>query len=184
MSDYAAIRSRDDLLLDGIKNKIAATEAADALVYPALAYDVERDKISPWQDLARPLVTVELSTDTPKGRDYTAHISVACAVPSLGDDETAGLRFALLKEQVRRALTRLSDPDFGQSLGSLGVISLPSWGRNAFDDDALDSTILIGTWSLDITYDYRPVDITGPALSEVSISLGRFAALYHLGGSE
>lgn len=175
-------RSLDDLILDGIVAKIAAHRDADAELYPETYYDVERDRTSPWQDLSRPLVNCELESDTPSGRDYTARFRVACLVPTLDEDAVAVSRLSLLKEQVRRALLDRSDPDLGQTMGEIGRISRPTWTRIAFDDAELDTTILAGSWTLEVIYAYEPADIDGPALDSIAIDTGRFAALYNLGG--
>jgi len=179
-------RSLDDLILDGIIAKITRHRDADVILYPALTYDIERGKTTPWEsalDARRPLVDCSLNADTPAGRDYTASYKIALFVPTLDDGETADLRLAVLKEQIRLALMDRADYDLGQPTGSLAKISKPTWSRSAFDDAELETSVLVGSWSLDVTYLYDPAEITGPALTQISIELGRFAGLYNVGGT-
>lgn len=176
-------RSLDDLIISGLKAKIERHRDDDILVHPGLNYLVERDRTRPWQELGTPLVNLESPTDEPKGRDYTARIVIQCLVPVLDDDETAVARLYTLKEQVRRAITDRDDPDLGQALGLIGSVGAPSWQRMAFDDSELEETTLAGTWTTEVSYHYEPAEITGPALDELSITLGRFEALYQFGGN-
>jgi hypothetical protein len=175
-------RSLDDKILSGIEAKITAQRDADVLVHAGFHFDIERDKTTPWQDLTAPLAALEQETDDPAGRDYKARYRVLCIVPILEDDELASKRLYILKEQVRKALLKYDDPDFGQSMGDIGQISKPAWSRVNFDDRELEQTVLAGSWSMEITYNYVPQDIDGPALDEIHIAMGRFSALYQLGG--
>lgn len=183
MATPAALVSLDDKILDGIVAKIKAARDAEVLIEPALAYDLDKNRTTPWQDLKRPLVDCELESDTPERLDYTAKYSIICLVPTLDDDATAIARLSVLKEQVRRALLSREDPDLGQAPGAIARITRPSWSRIDFDDEVLTDTILAGKWSLEVTYAYSPEPLSGPALSAISVTMERFAALYNLGGN-
>ena len=174
-------RSNDDLILDGIVAKIEAHRAADVLVNSAYNFDLERDKTTPWQDLAKPLVVVELESDTGESPEkFTARVRVLCAVPTIDDDSVAVARLYILKEQVRKALLDRDDIDFNQSVGIIGnpkTLKL-SWTRIQFDDEKLTDSILIGSWSFEITYNYEPVYPTGIALDSLKITLDGFSAVW------
>jgi len=170
----------DDKILDGIKAKITTHRDADKAINAALAYNIERDRSAPLQDLTAPLVNIELETDTPEGRDYTARIKIFCLVPTMTDDSAAYARLGLLKEQVRRALLAREGYDFGQAVGAIGKIARPSWARISFDDATMDSTILAGAWTIEITYAYEPDDLALVPLDEIAATVGKFSNLYTL----
>ncbi len=167
-------RSLDDLLLDGIVEKIERHRDADIIVDAGYNYLVERDKTSPWQDLKAPLVTIELESDSPDGNNYAAKFRVICLVPALTDDDLGVYRLYVLKEQVRVALMDKTDYDLGQSVGSVGKASKPSWSRIRLDDDDLEERV----WSFEISYAYQAVAATGPALAQITATVGKFAATY------
>lgn len=182
-------RGLDDLIIDGIVAKLAAWRTAQVAMSAAVNFDIERDRSAVWQDLDRPLVVIEGDSDTPDTRSsagrgpatYTMRVKFTCLTPATADGSTGASRFYYLKEQVRVALLNLSDVDMGQAVGKIGRIGLPTWSRVSFDDTELDTTILAGTWTLDLTYPWEPTDITGPALAQVQIDTAKWSAAYIFG---
>ena len=180
----ATARSLDDLTLDRIVTLLAAKSAADAASNPALAFIATRGKTSPWQELAAPLVNVHLSADNPDAKDYIASVALDYFVPildaagALDPDTVADQRAAYLKEQIRSALLAFRNYSLGAALGSVARKGPPKWSPIAFEDGELDRTIRAGSWSLDVVYAYDPDKLTGPALAELSITAGRWSALY------
>ena len=176
-------RSNDDLILDGIIAKLESHRAADVLVDPAYNFDLERDMTTPWQELTRPLVNVELETDSGESPEkFTAKFRALCLVPITDgvDDEIAVARLYVLKEQVRKALLDKSDRDFGQAVGTIAnpaTLKL-TWTRVQFDDDKLTEDIIAGTWSFDITYGYEPKYPEGIALDSIKATLDGFSAVW------
>lgn len=167
----------EDKILDGLVAKIARHRDADVIVDPNINFTVERDRSVPLQGLSVPTVIATLEADAPDGPDYSARYQVLCVVPA-NDAATAAVRLAILKEQVRVALLDRTDRDLGQAVGAVGTIKKPSWSRVEFGVAALDSTLLAGMWSIEISYAYQPKPITGTALAELGIDTGRFKALY------
>lgn len=174
-------RSNDDLILDGIIAKLTAHRAADILVDPAYNFDLARDLTTPWQDLERPLVNVELETDSGESPEkFTAKFRALCLVPTTDDDALGVARLYVLKEQVRKALLDKSDRDFGQAVGVIGnpaTLKL-TWTRVQFDDEKFSEEILAGTWSFDITYGYEPKYPEGIALDSIKATLDGFSAVW------
>lgn len=176
-------RSYDDLILDGIIDKIDAVRAADALANPGLDFELERDRTRPWQELKKPLVFATLEADTPDGRrNYTARYSIWCAVPTSDDDETASLRLYFLKEQVRSALLAIANYNMSQPTGIMGRVNYPTWAPANFDDERYSQTVLAGTWTLEVLYAYDRKEPDHDALEQIEITAARWAALYDYTG--
>ena len=174
-------RSRDDLILDGLKSKIESHRDADVIINAVYNFNVERDVLEPWQGARVPTVNLEQETDEGKAADFSARYHALCIVPvpAGAKNSDAVARLYVLKEQVKKALLDRADYDIGQPKGTISKLGSLSWRRVKFDDDKLNEDILAGEWSFEVGYGYEPLDLTLIPLESISASLGDLAALYH-----
>lgn len=185
-------RGIDDVALDAMITRLEVFEARERAISSAAAFEIERDRKTPWTSLSQPLVEVEEDTDTPepkgstvrKACNFNAHVRIICLVPYKGDPDAAYSRFYYLKEQVRSALYALPTINLGSDPGEL-VLGRPTWRRVSFEDHELEASIVCGAWEFDLTYPWTPEDsaVVTP-MTELSVAVGdKWSALYEYGGT-
>lgn len=175
-------RGADDLLLDGMVAKLTAFRDHEYEIDQGVGFDIERDRSQPWKELHRPLVNMEIESDGPdKAGAFAATVIAQLFVPALQDDAPGAARLYYLKEQVRFGLLALTNPDMGQTFGTV-KIAKPQWTRIYFQDRELEANILAGSWTFQVTYAWEPEDISAPTLTDIQVNTGLWAAAYHFGG--
>lgn len=178
-------RGPEDLILDGILAKVVAWRNAQVIESASANFVVVRDKSSPWQALAVPLVSLELTDDTRDEKSgkvdqrYNCKGRASCWVPSCNEDAAGKARLYYLKEQVRAALLGLSDFDFGQAVGTLSNFHLDQWSPIDIEDKDSERAIFAGSWEFSFSYGWEPASAAALALSDINATVGRWAALYH-----
>jgi hypothetical protein len=176
-------RTLDDLLLDAIAAKIIAFRDNQISLDPAVNFDIDVDRARPWDSLV-PLVNLISTADdydasgssTKTVRAGKLTVKAQCWAP------IASSRLRYLKAQVLTAVHAHDSPDFDEPVGEINL-GWPSWSRLDFDDTDLETDVFVGEWRWEVNYAWEPEDISGPALSSVSIDTGLWSALYNFGGN-
>jgi len=171
-------RPFDDILIDRIVTRLLAFRDEQIALDKSIEFDVERDKLNPWQGLRRPLVNVWADDATPKsGSTKNAQddqVAVCCDLYARGidglktSDKNAVTRLLYLKEQIRYAIYDLNDKHFGYAVGIVGPISPPSWARFKDQGGFPEETIVGGRLSFTVGYVWIPRDVEGDPLVELS----------------
>lgn len=189
-------RAFDDILIDRMKAALVAFEAEQVAQDATVGFRVERDRIRPPAMREIPLVNLWLERIDPQaggssGRlnsQELARVAVDCYAKSVDEDDDgegdaeAMSRLYYLKEQVRYALYRLVNADFGFPPGTIGRKRWPSWQIFQNDLRLPEAAVVAGRWSVEVEYNWTPEDISGIALDEIAVDAGRWSGLYTFGG--
>jgi len=188
-------RSLDDLIIDKMVTVLAAFSAEQAAIQASVKFYVERDQLRPIERRKLPLVNIWLDTLTPEDpstktcEQETADINIDCytrgvEAESAPSDQDAMLRLYYLKHQVKYALYKLINADFGFGAG---IIARKHWPRfNLFQTDTKmpEEQIVGGRWVVSVEYAWQPEDISTINLEELRVDAGMFDAYYSYGGGE
>lgn len=186
-------RGIDDIVIDRMVTALQAFSTREAAIAPAVAFNVERDRLRPPQPRELPLVNVWLESLTPADAGSgtrTAHQERArfnVDLYALGEegaktsDADAMARMYYLKEQVKQALYQLAQADFGFSAGVLARKPWPSFTTNPMRGEDSEERIADGRWIVELEYQWTPEIVDGLPLEEISVTTERFSALYEIG---
>lgn len=189
-------RSLEDLIIDRMVTALEEFSDEQAAIDPNVAFNVVRDQLRPPSLAQLPLVNIWLDMLTPEegssGRtseQETSEINVDCTArgeesEGAPSDHDAMLRLYYLKHQVKHALFRLIQADYGFEPG---IIARKRWPRfQLFQSDTKmpEEQIVGGRWTVSIEYAWAPEDLPETALEELRIDQGMFEAYYSYGGGD
>jgi len=186
-------RSLEDLIIDKMVAALVAFSAAQAAIQASVAFFVERDQLRPIERRKIPLVNVWLDTITPEDasskmcEQESADINVDCytrgvEAESAPSDQDAMLRLYYLKHQVKYALYKLINADFGFDPGIIARKRWPRFQLFQTDTKMPEEQIVGGRWTVTVEYAWQPEDIATVSLEELRVDAGMFDAYYSYGG--
>lgn len=111
--------------------------------------------------------------------DVYAHVSDYADVPA---DEGAYEQLVSLCEQIRAVLFHLSNVDLGFAPGTIARVGTPLWQTYQTDTGAMETVIVGGRWTMEVSYCWTPGEDIHPSLDKIAASIGRFEADITYGG--
>ncbi|HET6499066.1 MAG TPA: hypothetical protein VFH17_08460 [Coriobacteriia bacterium] len=179
MADIA--RDFPDTLLDSI---VAALSAFSLSQTAAVRFNAERDRSRPLDRGDLPHVNVWTPDERPEDGRSARQVHAALVVTvnvdcvtgmEAGDtdesDVAAATRLHYLRAQVRHAIYKLANADFGYAAGVIASKSWPRWQQFPVDGDAKhEEQIIGGLLSFDVEYAWQPQDIDHDPLTSVRVS--------------
>lgn len=182
-------RSFDDLLIDAM---VSALSAFSLTQTAAVRFTAVRDRTRPPAMRDMPLVNIWLDTLNPQREGSTAkltgqesaRINIDCYAAGKDtngdgfDDSKAMARLYYLKQQVKHALYKLANVDFGFSVGTIARKKWPQFTMMPGDLVLPETEVVAGRWTMEIEYSWTPEDITWTALDEIAVNAGLWSGLY------
>ena len=180
-----AIITRDfpDLLLDAMVSALETFRDEQVAIDAAVTFAVERDRLRPYPDITGPSVNLWIDDDLVDDQDSGArrrsqtmvsvNIDLVCPLPgtdSARADKAAGTRLHYLRAQVRHALYKLANADFGFDTGTIARKKWPRWQTFQTLDKMPEESTPGGRLVVEIEYDFTPEDIeAGPELEILTV---------------
>lgn len=191
-------RGFDDTIIDAIvtalnnfctaQKALCTTDAEKA----AVNYTAKREYFEPVSAKDFPLVNVWADgniPDTERSAGYTSPsetvtINVDLIAGADTDDGTiaagqaAFKRLAYLKTQIKNALYKIENTDFGLDAGQIADKTWPRWTLYKNENGHPEESIVGGRWSFDVTFAWEPLEDDGTDLKTLYINTGLNAAEY------
>lgn len=187
-------RDFPDLVQDNIVQALRDFADEQSSIDDAVGFHVERGMLRPYESTDMPLVNVFQNAITPEQERSAARkvaherteLFIDCyAIGVEGDiaaDQNAMLRLEYLRAQVRHALYRLSQVDFGFSVGTIAAKPFPRWTGFIPELREVEAQIIAGRWTIEIDYEWSVEDdVETTPLDKILVSestKGAYAALY------
>lgn len=192
----ATIIARDfpDILQDRIVAALRDFSTEQAAIDPAVAFNVARAQVRPWESRDMPMVNLYINEITSMPEASSTHTQEQAQVELFMDCYTLGTegaeaadidavrRLDYLREQVKYAYYRLSNTDFGFAIGTIARKRFPRiWLEFLPELRNIEEQIVAGRWAVEVEYRWDPEDITSVDLEEISVSestIQAWSALY------
>jgi len=175
------VRPFEDILIDRVKTALETFRNEQIALDVSVDFDVFRDRSRPYHGMKKPVVNIWSDGNTPGPSSSKAYameefqIIFDCItrgndgyLPALLD---AANRLYYLKEQVRYAVFRLVNTDFGFAPGVISSKSKPTWTRFKGDDNMPEETVIGGRWTFSLSCAWNGEDVAGVPLDELSWSI-------------
>lgn len=182
-------RSLEDLIIDKMVTALEEFSDEQKALDATVGFDVDRDQLRPVAQSQMPFVNIWLDTINPEegssGRQSeqeTAEINIDCYTRGIEtegtpSDQDAMLRLYYLKHQVKAALYKMINADFGLP----NQIARKHWPRfQLFQSDTKmpEEQVVGGRWTVTIEYAWAPEDLDETTLEELRVDQGMFEAYY------
>ena len=180
-----AIIARDfpDLLLDAMVLALETFRDEQVLIDAAVNFAIERDRLRDYSSSPGPSVNLWVDEDLVDEQDsgarrreqtmVTVNIDLVCPLPgstTVRADKAAATRLHYLRAQVRHALYKLANADFGFSVGTIARKKWPRWQTYQTPDKMPEESNPGGRFIIEVEYDFTPEDIAaGPELEILTV---------------